>query len=116
LKLICPDVSLPRGIVGNGDDARVIGVMEIIFHPDVPEIYSFYNKANYEDTVSYQNVSGKLYDQCAKIALQAWNAIGAFDAGRVDLKANEKGKPEFMEINPLAGLNLYHSDLQTWHT
>jgi D-alanine-D-alanine ligase len=106
-----PGREFTAGIVGNGDDARVIGVMEIIFHPDVPEIYSFYNKANYEDTVSYQNVSGKLYDQCAKIALQAWNAIGAFDAGRVDLKANEKGKPEFMEINPLAGLNLYHSDL-----
>lgn len=99
------------GIVGNGADARVVGVMEIIFHPDVPEIYSFYNKANYEDTVSYQNVTGKLYDQCSKIALQAWNAIGAFDAGRVDLKANGKGNPEFIEINPLAGLNLYHSDL-----
>lgn len=99
------------GIVGNGADARVVGVMEIIFHPDVPEIYSFYNKENYEDTVSYKNVTGKLYDQCSKIALQAWKATGALDAGRVDLKANAKGKPEFIEINPLAGLNLHHSDL-----
>jgi D-alanine-D-alanine ligase len=99
------------GIVGNGGDARVVGVMEIIFHPDVPEIYSFYNKANYENTVSYQNVTGKLYNQCSKIALQAWHAVGARDAGRVDLKANAKGNPEFIEINPLAGLNQHHSDL-----
>ncbi len=99
------------GIVGNGSLARVAGVMEVAFHPDVPEIYSYYNKANYENRVWYQNVTGKMYEQCAHIALQAWNAIGAFDAGRIDLKANEKGEPEFIEINPLAGLNLHHSDL-----
>lgn len=99
------------GIVGNGADAREVGVMEVIFNPELTDIYSYDNKANYEGRISYKNVTGDLHEQCARIALQSWHAIGALDAGRVDLKANAKGEPEFIEINPLAGLNLHHSDL-----
>ncbi|HBG53935.1 MAG TPA: hypothetical protein DDW70_06975, partial [Rikenellaceae bacterium] len=36
---------------------------------------------------------------------------GSRDSGRVDMKLNEMGEPEFMEINPLAGLNYKDSDL-----
>lgn len=106
-----PGREFTAGIVGNGSDARVVGVMEVVFNPEVTDIYSYDNKANYEGRITYRNVTGELYDQCAQIALQAWKAIGAHDGGRVDLKANGKGNPEFIEINPLAGLNLHHSDL-----
>lgn len=106
-----PGREFTAGIVGNGSDARVVGVMEVVFNPEVTDTYSYDNKANYEGRITYRNVTGELYDQCAQIALQAWKAIGAHDGGRVDLKANGKGNPEFIEINPLAGLNLHHSDL-----
>jgi D-alanine-D-alanine ligase len=49
--------------------------------------------------------------ECKKIALDVWKALGAVDAGRVDLKADRTGRICFMEVNPLAGLHPVHSDL-----
>jgi D-alanine-D-alanine ligase len=40
-----------------------------------------------------------------------WEISGSRDSGRVDMKLNRNGQPEFMEINPLAGLNYKDSDL-----
>jgi D-alanine-D-alanine ligase len=45
------------------------------------------------------------------VAVNAWKALDAVDAGRVDLKADRNGKICFIEANPLAGLNPVHSDL-----
>jgi len=43
--------------------------------------------------------------------LKVWKALGAKDAGRVDLKADRNGRICFLEVNPLAGLHPVHSDL-----
>ncbi len=99
------------GVVGNGKNARVVGVMEVTFKKDIQRIYSYENKQNYEEVVDYKNVNGKLYWKCADLALQVWEAVGARDGGRVDMKLNKEGDPEFIEINPLAGLNFHDSDL-----
>jgi D-alanine-D-alanine ligase len=99
------------GICGNGEDTRVIGVMEVVFKKDVLEIYSYQNKQNYRDTIEYINQQGELAEKCARLALQVWEATGSRDSGRVDMKLNAMGEPEFMEINPLAGLNYKDSDL-----
>ncbi len=40
-----------------------------------------------------------------KLHLDVWKALGAVDAGRVDLKADRNGRICFMEVNPLAGLH-----------
>jgi D-alanine-D-alanine ligase len=45
------------------------------------------------------------------IALAAWRALDCRDGGRVDLRSDENGQPQFMEVNPLAGLHPQHSDL-----
>jgi D-alanine-D-alanine ligase len=37
--------------------------------------------------------------------------LGCRDGGRVDLRCDEKGKPHFLEVNPMAGLHPEHSDL-----
>jgi D-alanine-D-alanine ligase len=100
------------GICGNGQDARVIGVMEVLFKNEVPEIYSYENKQNYKEAVEYQNLEeGELASACARLALDVWEVTGSRDSGRVDMKLNRNGQPEFMEINPLAGLNYKDSDL-----
>ena len=99
------------GIVGNGKQATVIGVMEVLINSRDEKIYSYSNKENYETTVHYQSIHGQLYWKCADLALLIWDSMGANDAGRIDIKLNASGEPEFMEINPLAGLNLHHSDL-----
>jgi len=46
-----------------------------------------------------------------RLALDVWEVTGSRDSGRVDMKLNRNGRPEFMEINPLAGLNYKDSDL-----
>ena len=48
---------------------------------------------------------------CAQTALRAWQALGCRDGGRIDLKMDNYGIPNFIEVNPLAGINPEHSDL-----
>jgi D-alanine-D-alanine ligase len=45
------------------------------------------------------------------VALRAWRVLGCRDGGRADLRCDESGAPQFMEVNPLAGLHPQHSDL-----
>lgn len=100
------------GVVGNGEDARVVGVMEVVFKKEnIREIYSYENKQNYEEVVNYRNVEGELARKCSELALRVWEVTGSRDGGRVDMKLNAAGDPEFIEINPLAGLNFHDSDL-----
>jgi D-alanine-D-alanine ligase len=45
------------------------------------------------------------------LALAAWRSLGCRDAGRVDLRADDDGNLQILEINPLPGLHPSHSDL-----
>ena len=45
------------------------------------------------------------------IVLEAWQVLGGRDAGRADVRCDHDGAPQFMEVNPLAGLHPEHSDL-----
>jgi D-alanine-D-alanine ligase len=97
------------GIVGYGSDAVAIGGMEVICKDNLP--YSVEVKENYQNYCSYKPLDEEIAEECKSVALGAWRAIDAVDAGRVDLKANRYGKICFIEANPLAGLNPVHSDL-----
>lgn len=97
------------GIIGSGDDAAVVGGMEIECSDNLP--YSVEVKENYQAFCKYQPIADEFADDCNTIALKAWKALGAVDAGRVDVKADRNGQICFIEINPLAGLNPVHSDL-----
>src|SRR4029079_10161181 len=46
-----------------------------------------------------------------QISLAAWRALCGRYAGRIDLRCDADGKPQLIEINPLAGLHPTHSDL-----
>jgi D-alanine-D-alanine ligase len=97
------------GIVGSGDDAKVIGGMEVICADNLP--YSVEVKENYQQYCKYKTLDKDIEEECKTVALNSWKALGAVDAGRVDLKADKNGKICFIEANPLAGLNPVHSDL-----
>ena len=45
------------------------------------------------------------------VALAAHRGLGCRDASRVDIRSDSQGRPHFMEINPVAGLNPKDSDL-----
>jgi D-alanine-D-alanine ligase len=97
------------GIVGYGDEATAIGGMEVICANNLP--YSVEVKENYQNYCTYKPLDPDITDECKSVALGAWRALNAVDAGRVDLKADRHGKICFIEANPLAGLNPVHSDL-----
>jgi D-alanine-D-alanine ligase len=100
------------GITGTGNDAKVIGMMEVIFNSEEKTgIYSYHNKANYEDYIEYTVPEKAVYEMCSDVAIKAWKVLGCRDGGRIDLRLDKNGIPNFIEVNPLAGLNPVHSDL-----
>jgi len=97
------------GVIGSGDDAKAIGGMEIECKDNLP--YSVEYKENYQVFCKYIPLADEFSDECKTVALNVWKALGAVDAGRVDVKADRNGRLCFMEVNPLAGLHPVHSDL-----
>jgi D-alanine-D-alanine ligase len=100
------------GIAGNGNDARVLGVCEIVLNPDAEaNVYSLHNKELCEQLVTYAAATDGEARLAAARALQAYRALQCRDAARIDFRSDAKGEPHFLEANPLAGLNPWHSDL-----
>ena len=108
-----PGREFTAGIVGTDGDARCIGVMEVLFKKDHSgdAIYSYDNKANYEEVIDYRIPEMEIVERCERFALRAWKALGCRDGGRIDIRMDGNGVPNFIEANPLAGLNPVHSDL-----
>jgi len=108
-----PGREFTAGLVGTDSDSRCIGVMEVVFKEvmDSDRIYSYHTKANYEEIVHYRIPETEVIQQCSDVALRAWRGLGCRDGGRVDIRMDAAGVPNFIEVNPLAGLNPVHSDL-----
>jgi D-alanine-D-alanine ligase len=107
-----PGRELTVGVVGTGREARVLGVMEIQLDASFAEGgYSYENKEHYVGRVGYCLADDGEAMQAADTALAAWRALRCRDAGRVDLRSDEAGVPQFLEVNPLAGLHPVRSDL-----
>ncbi|MBU1241584.1 D-alanine--D-alanine ligase [Myxococcota bacterium] len=100
------------GIVGTGDRAEVVGVLEVILRKDAEaHAYSYVNKENCEELVTYRLTNDEPARKCAEYALGIWRAYGCRDAGRMDFRCDAEGVPNYLEVNPLAGLHPEHSDL-----
>lgn len=110
-----PGREFTTALIGTGDDARVLGTMEIILLDAAePEVYSYVNKERCEELVEYRLGQPDTDPEVAAteaLALAAWRALGGRDAGRVDIRSDATGQPQFIEANPLAGLHPQHSDL-----
>jgi D-alanine-D-alanine ligase len=105
-----PGRELTVGIVGTGSRARVLGVLEVILTRDAEAVgYSYSNKKLVR--ARYEIVNDRTAGEAAEIALQAWNGLGCRDSGRVDCRCDRDGHPQFLEVNPLAGLHPILGDL-----
>jgi D-alanine-D-alanine ligase len=103
------------GLAGTGKDARVLGTMEILLSDKAEQqVYSLENKEGWEGRVKYRPMSpdqDPLIQAVETLAVNAWNALGCRDGGRVDIRCDHQGLPSFIEVNPLAGLRPDYSDL-----
>jgi D-alanine-D-alanine ligase len=100
------------GITGSGGTAEAVGIMEIVLRTNAESgSYTYTNKAEYEKLVQYVPVNGQLADEIGQISLNAYKILECLDGGRVDIRLDKDNRPQFIEVNPLAGLHPKHSDL-----
>jgi D-alanine-D-alanine ligase len=100
------------GILGTGEDAQVLGVSEIVRTDKfVGHGYGYRNKEYWEDKVVIRLCEDEAGAAAGRTALAAWRALRCRDGGRVDIRNDEDGAPNFIEANPLAGLRPDYSDL-----
>jgi D-alanine-D-alanine ligase len=104
------------GIVGTGENARVVAAMEIAPRTLAPEefVYSLEVKRDWEARVEYHvppRVPRATLAAAQACALAAYRALGCRDVGRVDVRLDAAGTPKFLEANPLPGMNPHTGDL-----
>ncbi len=114
LETYLPGREFTVGILGTGARAEVVGTLEVVLLPGAEaEVYSYVNKEKCEELVEYRHVTAAdpQVRAAESAALAAWRLLGCRDAGRIDLRADAAGKPQLIELNPLAGIHPEHSDL-----
>jgi D-alanine-D-alanine ligase len=100
------------GITGTGAAAEVLGVMEVLWtEAAAPHGYGYDNKEHFEGRMDYRLADDSEAREAAQVALDAWRALRCRDGGRVDVRSAADARPQFVEVNPLAGLNPERSDL-----
>ena len=98
------------GIIGTGDRARVIGVLEVTLTGNAEAFgYSYDNKK--QVNARYRIASDGPASAAADIALRAWRGLGCRDLGRIDCRCDGAGRPHFLEVNPLPGLHPVLGDI-----
>lgn len=100
-------------ILGQGEQARAIGTLEILLMAGAAEAhaYTYTNKEESESRVICRRADDDWHARCEAVALPAWRALACRDAGRIDLREDHTGQIMVMEANPLPGMHAFHSDL-----
>lgn len=104
------------GVIGNGEKARVLGMMEISPR-NVPRedfIYSLEVKRNWREEVSYivnPEIPDRTRKEIEEMSLNIYKILGCRDISRIDFRLDSDFTPYFLEVNPLPGLNPEYSDL-----
>ncbi|RPI03083.1 MAG: D-alanine--D-alanine ligase, partial [Calditrichaeota bacterium] len=100
------------GIVGEGEQARSVGIIEVVFlNGSDKNAYGYSNKKDWVDNIQYRRVEDQTAALAVEYSLAAWRGVGCRDGGRIDVRTDVHGIPNIMEINPLAGLRPDYSDL-----
>ncbi|KAK2463108.1 hypothetical protein APHAL10511_004763 [Amanita phalloides] len=103
------------GILGTGLNGRVIGVMELRWRRaqgDSSEPFNDFatrDSKDHPDRIDCELIKADETDPQVKMAsetaLQTWRVLKCRDAGRVDIRYDEKDDvPYVMEVNTIAGL------------
>lgn len=105
-----PGAEYTVGLLGAGDAARVLGVCRISYR-DGADPLAFTHRNKMESFEKLSLVSGDFGEEVGNVALEAWRALGCRDAGRVDIRCDDRNRPSFLEANPIAGLRPNWSEL-----
>jgi D-alanine-D-alanine ligase len=101
-------------ILGTQEAAKVLGTMKVAVRDDARNVYGYVAKERCEELVDYLPqgaIEPGLLKRVEALALASFRLLGCQDAGRVDVRCDGRGEPNFLEVNPLPGLHPTHSDL-----
>lgn len=100
------------GILGNGRDAKVIGVAEVTMNKQADQgVFTLRNKEQQDTLCSFARVEDDDASEMASLALAAYHSLGCRDLARIDFRLDKDGNPFFLEANPIVGLHPTNSDL-----
>lgn len=102
------------GILGNGEQARALPIVEIRFdHLPVGAnpVYSYEAKWVWDRPETPlkifecpADISEELRADIETLCLRAYKVLGCRDWCRIDVRLDERGKPHILELNPLPGI------------
>lgn len=109
-----PGPEFTVAILGNGPDAYCLPVVGFDFStlpPGVTPVYGYEAKWIW-DTAEHQldifecpaRIPEKTYRHIELVALDAYHALGCRDWCRIDVRLDESGVPNVVELNPLPGI------------
>jgi D-alanine-D-alanine ligase len=98
------------GLLGCGASTSCLGVMEVHYRDEAARTIYSYEHKRVDELTFYSRAADPEADAAAELAVAAWRVLGARDAGRVDVRLDEEGRPSFVEANVLPGISL-RSDL-----
>ena len=104
-----PGAEFTVGILGEGEGATALGVMEIepLGVPLGEFVYSLEVKRNFRREVAYHvppRRPAALVRAIEELALASARALGCRDLSRIDVRLGADECPRFLEANPLPGL------------
>jgi D-alanine-D-alanine ligase len=109
-----PGREFTTAIIGNGDEAEVLPIVEISYN-DFPEdfvpIYSYEakwildTKENPLEVFSCPaKISRQLEGKIKSVALRTYNILRCKDWSRIDVRLDKNGEANIIEVNPLPGI------------
>lgn len=101
-------------LLGNGDDVRVLPIVEIKFDAlpaGVNPIYSYEAKWIWDTTDKPleifdcpAKIEPALQEEIASLCLNAYRVLGCRDWSRIDVRLDAAGHAHILEVNPLPGI------------
>lgn len=101
-------------LLGNGDDVRVLPIVEVKFDslpPGVNPVYSYEAKWIWDQLDHPMDVhdcparlESGLQHRIESLCRQTFRVLGCRDWSRIDVRLDEGGEPNILEINPLPGI------------
>jgi D-alanine-D-alanine ligase len=96
------------GIIGNSPP-KILGIMRVLSREHTPDfIYCLEVKRDWERLVDYEcpaRLERRILKKIEDVSLKIFQVLGCRDFARIDFKIDSNGEPNFLEINPLPGLN-----------
>jgi D-alanine-D-alanine ligase len=109
-----PGKEFTASVMGNGDEAEVLPIIEMNFDAlpaEINHIYSYEAKWIY-DTPGHQlelykcpaEIGTDLKEKIENVALAAYNVLNCKDWSRIDIRLDKDDNPHIIEVNPLPGI------------